>query len=702
METDSEIYGSRKANLTKLTESTYLDLVILLSIICTYGNSFSYLWTNRLLRVPKPRISSMVSAMCLLFGTISYLHVHRMSSLTQLPQRLSTRFPSWLYALFVSLTVSLVFLEISSKGQLTTHPIEILMTEASANYGNWFREAGKSKTLGQTVEEYRRRYNRHPPPGFDKWYDYATARSSLIIDDYDGIFNDLLPFWALDPQSLRSRTREILSDPWNEVAEVSIRSGKAEIGANVLPTHKWMLDGVLDMMKDFVQWLPDMDLAFNINDESRVAIPYDDLERYLNVGRNTGKLEVGKETRWSNNRAQSWPSNNETAPPKSRFEDHSFTKTFYDYGSISCAPNSPARRSYIWDPHILCTSCTAPHSFGPFIRNWTLAASPCHQPDMANLHGFYLSPAAFKTSHDLLPVFSQSKVHGYSDILYPSPWNYMDKVKYDPSPQSDTQTSEDVDPPFAKKQKTLFWRGATSEGLSNYGTWKGMTRQRLVHYANNNTRAVPILLPSSRTTSERYKYYSLAPSQISQHPHLQNLTLDLAIVDGVVRCAGPDCPVQESEFAFVQPIPFQSHWQYKFLMDVDGAGFSGRFLPFLQSRSLPFKAALFREWHDGRIWAWRHFVPVDLRLQGLWSTVAYFGGFDGGVGDGGGSASASKSGTWTRKGPAKAEMIAEAGRDWAGKVLRKEDMEIYFFRVLLEWGRLTDDGRDEIGFGFGV
>lgn len=44
------------------------------------------------------------------------------------------------------------------------------------------------------------------------------------------------------------------------------------------------------------------------------------------------------------------------------------------------------------------------------------------------------------------------------------------------------------------------------------------------------------------------------------------------------------------------------------------------------------------------------------------------------------------------------EKIAEAGREWAGKVLRKEDMEIYMFRLLLEWGRLTDDRRDEIGF----
>lgn len=41
--------------------------------------------------------------------------------------------------------------------------------------------------------------------------------------------------------------------------------------------------------------------------------------------------------------------------------------------------------------------------------------------------------------------------------------------------------------------------------------------------------------------------------------------------------------------------------------------------------------------------------------------------------------------------------IAEAGREWANKVLRKEDMEIYMFRLLLEYGRITDDNRDELG-----
>jgi hypothetical protein len=42
--------------------------------------------------------------------------------------------------------------------------------------------------------------------------------------------------------------------------------------------------------------------------------------------------------------------------------------------------------------------------------------------------------------------------------------------------------------------------------------------------------------------------------------------------------------------------------------------------------------------------------------------------------------------------------IAEQGRKWTEIALRKEDMEIYFFRLLLEWGRITDDQRDVLGY----
>ena len=666
-----------------------MDFIMAVSFICT--------WLDIILRsrasIPyfSPSLTTM-SMILLLAGTVSYINAkdHVGYIVDQSMHRPNNRFPRILNILFaVLLFIFQTVLLYAMTDTISQHPVDRLIAQADNNHNIWLAQAKMSKTLGQAVQEYRRRYNRHPPPSFDKWYDYATARNSLIIDDYDSIFEDLLPFWAVNPRQLRERTRKIIADPWNEVAEISIRSGKAEVGY-VLPTHRWMLDGVLSMTKDFQQWLPDMDLAFNINDESRVAIPFDDLQKYRNIGINAGRLEVGKDPRWSNKRASSWPSREQEPPPLSPFKDRSFINSFYDYGSIACPGDSLARRSHIWDPSLHTTAFTDAHSDGFFISNWTLSGSPCHQPDLANLHGFYLSPAAFKTAHELLPVFSQSKPHGFADILYPSPWNYMDKVKYEPSPAEGV----DLDPLFPQKKNTLFWRGATSEGVSNYGTWKGMTRQRLVHYANNHTSAIPVLLPYKSNPST-FKYIYVSPSAL---PILTNTSLDIAIVDGIARCRGPDCLSQEREFDLVKPMEFQSHWQYRFLMDMDGAAFSGRFLPFLRSRSLPFKVAIFREWYDSRLTAWREFVPVDLRLQGLWSLLAYFGnGADhpsGSVVDGQ---------THVGDGPMKgglgqAEKIATQGQEWAEKVLRKEDMEIYFFRLLLEWGRLTDDRRDEIGF----
>lgn len=102
-------------------------------------------------------------------------------------------------------------------------------------------------------------------------------------------------------------------------------------------------------------------------------------------------------------------------------------------------------------------------------------------------------------------------------------------------------------------------------------------------------------------------------------------------------------------------------------------------------------------------------MPLDVRLHGVWSTLAYFAGLkvwikgdgDGDAGLKGGQIGNGKKvlKTVMEERVEEGERIAEAGREWAGKVLRKEDMEIYMFRLLLEWGRLTDDRRDELGYG---
>lgn len=633
-------------------------------------------WTNGHPFPPHSTGLAFLGVSLAVFGLMAYFHLESQSD--EKGVSLFRKVPSAFYLAMLLLFFLWTGLWASTRVAVNYHPIDMLVFEAQRYHQQYLNQTSLSTGLAEAVNHYKERYGQNPPPGFDHWYRYATERNSTMIDDFDSIHRDLEPFYSLEPKVIRDRTWEMSANQWNDVAGVSIRNGQVTVAPNIVPTHKWMPDGLADMIGKFAQWLPDMDLAFNLNDECRVSVPYEDIEGMR--GRSLGHRDEPQNS-FSSDRASQWKAISEDQIPNSPLQEISWQQTFHRYGNVGCPPNSPARTTRHWDSSSFCTQCAYPHSLGAFLSNWTLAADICHQPDLADLHGLYLSPASFKGTHQLYPLFSQSKAHGFNDILYPSAWNYLEKAKYAPS-------NERPDMAFAEKDDTIFWRGATSEGVSQgRGQWRAMTRQRFIHLANNpnnSAPAQPLLLPTGK--SKRYSYWSLVSSKLTKL-----FKTDIHVVDNIVRCAGPDCENQAKEFApLVPPSDFQDHWKYKYLLDLDGAGFSGRFLPFLQSRSLPFKAALFREWWDDRITPWAHFVPLDLRGHGFWATLAYFQGIDGLI-DGS---------TEVKIDPhvQVAERIADSGKDWAEQVLRKDDMEIYMFRLLLEWGRLTDDKRDELGF----
>lgn len=660
-----------------------LTTTLIMMFVSVATRTLSFSWTH-LLPFPAGHAGLAFLAFSLaMFAFTFYFHMGTTSEVDEQRTRQLTfkQAPAWLYLSMLCLFAVQTGLWAVHSSKVGYHPIDLLIWDANTQHEAYVNQTSASTNLKEAVRNYRKRYSRHPPPGFDHWYRYATDRGSIVIDDFDSVDRDLLPFYALPPNEIRERTWRMIANPWNDASGISIRNGKAAISPNVMPTHRWMLDGIVGMISHFAEWLPDMDLAFNMNDECRVAVPHETIESMRKAGRQFGDLRKRTENQFTQDRAQEWKGFPEEGITETPLTHISFQRTFSRFGAVGCPPQSPARTKRHWDLSSICTSCTSPHSLGTFLSNWTKAADICHQPDLADLHGIYLSPAAFKGAHDLFPVFSQSKAHGFNDILYPSAWNYIDKVKYEPN-------DEFPDPPFANKNSTLFWRGATSEGVSpGHGQWRGMTRQRIIHLASpsaeSNNAPQPILVPYG---PHKHTYTTLPSSDLAAL-----LPASVHVVDHIDRCGGPDCDDEFREFSpLATPTDFQNHWSYKYLLDLDGAGFSGRFLPFLASRSLPMKAALFREWWDDRLTPWLHFVPLDLRGQGLWATLAYFAGFEGNVG-----------GSWMKVAghDKEGERIASAGREWAGQVLRKEDMEIYFFRLLLEWGRLTDDKRDGIGFG---
>ncbi|KAI1428050.1 hypothetical protein F5Y12DRAFT_70933 [Xylaria sp. FL1777] len=568
------------------------------------------------------------------------------------------------------------------------------MAAGRSDSDNWLANATKSTSLTSAVEEYRRRYGLPPPPHFDKWYEFAKSVNSPIIDTFDQIDSDLLPFWAISPALLREKTTHLLEHPSLSIGGLIIQDGQTSVSPHVHGTHRWMVDVVEEMVKPFSQWLPDMQLAFNLDDECRVSVPIADMSYIIDEAQTTRSRLKSKQTHvsFSQTQSPSWDkafldaSDSIWSQQSDSFHDLSKMPIFRKLVAPTCPADAPVNQVRWWNRKRECRECSLPHMENGFVRNWTLAADLCHQPDLAHLHGFLTSPSALTVSQSLFPVFSQAKVHKFADILYPSPWSFNDKASYE----------EAKDVPWERKLNSVYWRGASSDGFAVSGSWEMFLRARFVYLASAirdtviRYETLHFFRKHERNRSANAAISTIISDRGPQSYHSRALDdqiqVNVSFVGSFSRCSKRDCAAEHTTFygsSSAEPpaaIDFQETWQHRHLIDLDGAGFSGRFLPFVRSASLPYRAALFRTWWEERIHPWKHYIPLDLRLGDFWPALNYFGG----VGTG------------------EAKEIAEAGQEWARKALRREDMQVYMFRLLLEWGRIIDDNREDIGFSLDV
>jgi hypothetical protein len=63
--------------------------------------------------------------------------------------------------------------------------------------------------LRAAVKEYKRRYGHNPPKGFDAWWRFAQANNVKMVDEYDGLFSDLEPFWGMTGEEFRERAFQV-------------------------------------------------------------------------------------------------------------------------------------------------------------------------------------------------------------------------------------------------------------------------------------------------------------------------------------------------------------------------------------------------------------------------------------------------------------------------------------------------------------
>lgn len=102
------------------------------------------------------------------------------------------------------------------------HPIPAQIKAAEVKFSKMI--ASQSRSLSQAVAEYKRRYDRPPPPGFDEWYKFAVDNNAVIIDEYDQLMEDLQPFWLLSGEEIRKRCVDVGLLP--SVDLVRVENGK--------------------------------------------------------------------------------------------------------------------------------------------------------------------------------------------------------------------------------------------------------------------------------------------------------------------------------------------------------------------------------------------------------------------------------------------------------------------------------------------
>lgn len=354
-----------------------------------------------------------------------------------------------------------------------------------------------------------------------------------------------------------------------------------------------------------------------------------------------------------------------------------------------CAPDSPARQAEVitnWDhPPTFTPSYAEPHMYKGFVANYTLSTSVCHQPDIQGLNGIFIEPLTVSASKTLFPMFGGSKLAVNNEILLPAPMYWNEEERFTGGGETGGA--------WADKFDGVVWRGVATGGRNRPDNWKAFQRHRFVAM-NNATKiaraeerlesAANFALPSPDLDVAAQQHPVSPTSRRTKLGEWVNGWADVAFVD--LMCEqeeeGGQCYYTSPWFSVQEGIRLADQFNWKYLPDIDGNSFSGRYLGFLRSTSLPIKATVYREWHDSRLLAWKHFVPMDNRYGEWFGIMEYFLGY----------------GSERPAHDAEAEAIAKAGKEWAEKVLRREDMQIYTLRLLLEYARVSDARREKMGW----
>ncbi|PLW52221.1 hypothetical protein PCANC_01647 [Puccinia coronata f. sp. avenae] len=508
------------------------------------------------------------------------------------------------------------------------HPMLALIKNATQAWNH--KLSTQSTHLSAALYEYRRRNNRNPPKGYREWWHWATKNNVKLLDEYDYLQKAIQPFFALPPHVFKQRVNALISDQtkWAfMIFVISIKNGTLSLSgqqAHIGPRPKEMME----LLKDIAPFLPDMDIPISVEDLPAVSVSAKNYDQHIQAVRNLTLL------------------------PRQDYEDIKHQPGLHGWPD-TCSSESKLRRQ-LDGLHDTNDDGVAQQSY---IHDPVAASNFCDHPNLLQLNGF-LSATQPKV-HPFFPLFSFTKLHGFAELPL--------------SPPSQFYQDLGDDPEWSEKVDQLFWRGSTTGTFfSTMTNWRRSQRTRLVMFCNQARGNLSV-----RTTdeNERLEYFD-SDTQV-----LNEKYFDIGFTNAPVQCDNNDgtCDAVRNTYVFK---PYASHStsnQFKYLLDVDGNGWSGRFHRLMSTKSAVLKSTIFPEWYADRVQPWYHYIPVRVDYQDLYDIMAFF------LGDANGMNAHDLLG----------KQIGEQGRQWTNEFWRFKDMQAYMYLLLLEYSRLLNrDPRD--------
>lgn len=605
------------------------------------------------------------------------------------------------------------------------HAVDHLMDLAKKRFHALLEE--ETHSLRQAAAQYRSKRGRHPPPGFEAWYGYAIEHGAVTIEDFwDQIYHDLGPFESINPLVLRKQAHAFSS-------KISIRDNHIEVKSFINTGKIKMWERMLKRLTSHPHVkLPDMDIPLNGNDEPAMLIPWEDIDTLFSKTHKimlpaedvlddfSGLSDIGNLTIGFNFDPE-W-----LGPRLKRPGAYLGPRPMWSLARPACPPRSPSRveKTFndIWGEEMDTKVVHSAASMLPrelpdgtlkgYVLNWTQTMDVCQWPQGQGLHSAFVAPKEMAVTPKPFPLFGDSKLSISNEILLPGAkeWNTLSTIIERNITAWDTKRSK------------LFWRGTATSSRETKRYWQRFHRERFVSMMNaTHVEIAEAANHSGNESTVGIGYASNFRLFPANDYHLKSQTgaylaewvnswADVAFTD--LKCEDDNqCSYFSDYFSTKNAALTEEDMSYKYAVaiDSDSGDDAGNFVQHLRSNTTTLRASVYRKSYDSRIVPWMHFVPMDNTFVDIYGIMEYFLGttisedakqFPHAVGE------VQKHdhhfGKPNKRDDAAhedaARKIATAGKEWADKVLRSEDMLIYVYRLLLEYARIMDDKRDRLGW----